>query len=231
MKPLTATTIALISTKGGVGKTTLAGHLAVEAERRGAGPVGLADMDPQGSLSEWWNARKAPTPLFMQTSLAHARRDFAKLKLMGVRLIIIDTPPMPSEPIAAALDLADLIVMPLRPSPHDIRSVRTTLALVAEHGKPVVFVLNMAMVRTRIAREAISLLSQYGPLAPTIVHQRVDYAVSMIDGRTVMEIHRTSAAGKEIASLWRYLEGWCSCSDHDHIPLSPAFDNRFSARA
>ena len=59
--------LAVASQKGGSGKTTLAGHLAVQADRVGAGPVALVDTDPQGSLAEWWNARTAETPLFART--------------------------------------------------------------------------------------------------------------------------------------------------------------------
>ncbi len=56
--------MAFASQKGGSGKTTLAGHIAVQAELAGAGPVAIIDTDPQGSLSDWWNARPAPTPVF-----------------------------------------------------------------------------------------------------------------------------------------------------------------------
>ncbi len=60
--------MSLASQKGGSGKTTLSGHIAVEAERQGAGPVAVIDADPQGSLADWWNARAAETPLFARTS-------------------------------------------------------------------------------------------------------------------------------------------------------------------
>ena len=68
--------LALASQKGGVGKTTLAGHLAVEAEACGHGPVALIDTDPQGSLAAWWNGREAETPLFAQATMGphHCRR-------------------------------------------------------------------------------------------------------------------------------------------------------------
>ena len=66
--------VAFASQKGGVGKTTLAGHLAVEAQARGAGPVALIDTDPQGSLAEWWNGRQAETPLFVKAELGKIGR-------------------------------------------------------------------------------------------------------------------------------------------------------------
>ena len=200
--------VALISTKGGVGKTTLSGHLAVEAERSGAGPVALIDMDPQGSLSRWWNARAASTPVFLESTQRRIGADVGRLGQYGVRLAVIDTPPAPAEVIASAAGLADLIVIPLRAGPHDMHTIGTTLSILKPCGKPIVFVLNGATVGARITGDAVSLLSQYGPLAP-VVHQRVDYAASMIDGRCAMEIKGTSPAAEEIRSVWRYLRGRC----------------------
>ncbi len=200
--------VALVSTKGGVGKTTLSGHIAVEAERRGVGPVALIDMDRQGSLSHWWNARQHSTPLFVESTQGRIGSDLIRLGELGVALTIIDTPPAPFDIIEAAAQLSDLIVMPLRAGPHDMRTLPATLSIVEPLGKPVVFILNGATVGARITNEAVSLLSQYGPLAP-VVHQRVDYAASMIDGRTAMEIKSASPATQEIRALWAYLQRRC----------------------
>ena len=200
--------VALVSTKGGVGKTTLSGHIAVEAERRGVGPVALIDMDRQGSLSHWWNARERSTPIFVESTHSRIGSDLVRLGEMGMGLTIIDTPPAPFNIIESAAQLADLIVMPLRAGPHDLRTLPATLSIVEPLGKPVVFVLNGATVGARITNEAISLLSQYGPLAP-VIHQRVDYAASMIDGRTAMEIKSASPAIDEIRALWAYLQRRC----------------------
>lgn len=108
--------------KGGVGKTTLAGHLAVEAERSGAGPVALLDTDPQGSLAAWWNARAAETPLFVRGDLATLDGQLRQLAEAGVGLVVIDTPPAITDNIAAVVCQADLVVIPTRPSPHDLRA-------------------------------------------------------------------------------------------------------------
>ena len=85
--------IAVASQKGGTGKTTLSGHLAVQAERAGNGPVALLDTDPQGSLSHWWNARAAEAPVFVETSIASLYEDLDRLRADGLGLAIIDTPP------------------------------------------------------------------------------------------------------------------------------------------
>ncbi len=197
--------VVLASQKGGSGKTTLAGHLAVQAERTGDGPVGLVDVDPQGSLADWWNERLAPTPVFVQTAIARLADDIAELDRHGIALVVIDTPPALTSTIGEVIKVADLVVIPTRPSPHDLRSVGATMELVEHLGKPLIFVINGATARARITGEAIQVLSQHGPLAPSIIHQRVDFAASMIDGRTVMELPGDSKSSDEIAQLWDYL--------------------------
>ncbi|MDE2343707.1 MAG: ParA family protein [Betaproteobacteria bacterium] len=196
--------LALVSQKGGVGKTTLAGHLAVAAERGGE-TVALLDTDPQGSLAAWWNSRTAETPLFMRGDLAELRQQLAELEKMGIDLVVIDTPPAITAHIQLVVECADLIVIPARPSPHDLRAVGGTIELVEPTGKPMIFVVNGATQRAKITADAAIALSQHGTVAPTTVHQRVDFANSMIDGRTVGELDANSNSAKEVAELWNYV--------------------------
>lgn len=199
-------TIVTASQKGGSGKTTLSGHLAVEAEHAGAGPVALVDTDPQGSLSQWWNARAAQTPLFARTGLMNLGETLARLANSGVRLTIIDTPPAITESISYVVGFADLVIVPTRPSPHDLRAVGATVDIAERHRKPLVFVLNEATSRARITGESAVALSQHGTVAPVTIHHRVDFAASMIDGRTVMEVVPNSASAREVAELWLYIQ-------------------------
>ena len=194
------------SQKGGSGKTTLAGHVAVQAERAGAGPVALIDTDPQGSLSEWWNLRQAERPNFIGTNFPRLLTDLQKLHADGVELVIVDTSAAIAMAIRDVAVFADLVVVPVRPSPHDLRSVGATVALVEDAGKPLVFVINGAIAGTRITEEAAIALSRHGTVAPVTVHNRVNFATSMIDGRTVMETDEHCRSAEEIAGLWDYLE-------------------------
>ena len=198
--------LAFASQKGGSGKTTLAGHIAVQAELCGAGPVALIDTDPQGSLSDWWNERDSETPVFVKTTVERLRSDIAEVRKLGVQLLIIDTPPAITSTIQMVAELADLVVIPTRPSPHDLRAAGATVEMVEQSGRQLVFVINGATPRARITAEAAIALSQHGPLSPSIIHQRVDFAASMIDGRTVMELDNRSKSPGEIAELWTYLE-------------------------
>ena len=198
--------IAIASQKGGAGKTTLSGHLAVEAEKAGAGPVTLIDTDPQGSLSQWWNARSARSPQFAKVGVFELQSALAHLERSGTRLAIIDTPPAITDSISHVIAHSDLVIVPTRPSPHDLRAVGATVDMAEKFAKPLIFVVNGATPRARITGEAAIALSQHGTVAPVTLHHRVDFAASMVDGRTVGEAVPKSASAKEIGELWSYLQ-------------------------
>jgi chromosome partitioning protein len=181
--------LTIASQKGGAGKTTLAAHLAVEAERTGAGPVAVVDTDPQGSLAAWWNSRTANTPLFAAVDIARLPEHLGSLQRHDVALVVIDTPPALTEVIEAAIAVADVVLIPARPSPHDLRAVGVIVAMAEAARIPFCFVVNGATPRTTIATEALRALAQHGQAAPVTVHQRIDFAAGMIDGRTVGELH------------------------------------------
>lgn len=208
--------IAVASQKGGSGKTTLAAHLAVEAERAGNGPVMLIDADPQRTLTQWWEDRSAAgtfTPgLLKRTGSAPGESEFNLLSDMesmreyGANFVFVDTPPGLTTEIQEAIRFADIVLIPVRPSPHDLRASAATVALARTLAKDTMFVLNGATVRTRICADAILALAQHGPVAPVIIHQRVGFASSMIDGGTANELYPSSKAAQEITSLWRFLK-------------------------
>jgi chromosome partitioning protein len=197
--------LTIASQKGGAGKTTLTAHLAVEAERRRQGPVVVIDTDPQGSLADWWNQRQAETPRFAAVEVSRLAGAMDELRSQGVNVVIIDTPPAFLPIIRAAVQVADLVLIPARPSPHDLRAVGVVVEMAEHARKPFCFVVNGATPRTTIALEAVQALAQHGPVAPVIVHQRIDFAGSMVDGRTVGEVQADSRSAAEIAQLWRYV--------------------------
>jgi chromosome partitioning protein len=203
--------IVVASQKGGVGKTTIAAHLAVHASLVGEGPAVLVDTDPQGSLSEWWDARSDEhAPNGDALALATAKLDdlatkLAELRKNGAAVAIIDTPPALTASIKQAIEIADLVLIPARPSPHDLRAIGATVNMTRRAGKPFLFVINGAAPRANITAEAVAALSEHGRVAPVILFQRTDYAASMIDGRTVMETAATGRSAQEIAELWKYV--------------------------
>ena len=197
--------LAMASQKGGSGKTTLSGHLAVQAHLAGQGPVVLIDIDPQGSLADWWNEREADQPAFAQTTVARLAADLESLRQQGFKLAMIDTPPAITMAIQSVIQVAELIVVPTRPSPHDLRAVGATVDLCDRAGKPLIFVVNAATPKARITSEAAVALSQHGTVAPVTLHHRTDFASSMIDGRTVMECDPGSRSAAEVVALWTYI--------------------------
>lgn len=197
--------LVIASQKGGVGKTTIAGHLGVMADQTGAGPVALIDTDPQASLANWWNQRKAETPLFAALEIPRLREHLEQVSQSGVNLVIIDTPPAVTHTIRSVIAVADLVIIPTRPSPHDLRAVGSTIDLVEAAGKRLVFVINGAAPRAKITGESAVALSQHGTVAPVTLYQRTDFAASMTDGRTVQELDRNSRSADEVAQLWKYV--------------------------
>ncbi len=197
--------IVFASQKGGSGKTTLCGHIAVEAMRTGHGPVAIIDTDPQGSLAQWAMDRNNGQPRLIELDVANLRAGLVQARAEGHQLVCVDTPPSLTREISKALSFADLVVMPTRPSPHDIRAVGITVDMVEWHDKPMIFVINGASPRARITSDAAVALSQHGTVAPCFIHNRVDYAASMIDGRTVQEVKPDGASAREVSEVWAYL--------------------------
>ncbi len=204
--PQTMHVIVFASQKGGSGKTTLAGHIGVQAELSGAGPVALIDTDPQGSLAKWWNCRESDSPAFIHSVFTNLVHDLDEARAQGFKLIVIDTPPAVTKAISEVVSFADLVVLPTRPSPHDLRAVGPTIDICQARKKPMIFVLNAATARARITMEAAVALSQHGTVAPATIHNRTDFAASMIDGRTVMEVEPEGKSAEEVAALWEYIQ-------------------------
>ncbi|MBI1206981.1 MAG: AAA family ATPase [Azospirillum sp.] len=198
--------LVLASQKGGVGKTTLALHLAVAAHEAGAGPVVMVDTDPQGSLASAWNLRAAEQPAMARTSIAEIETTLQELEADGFRLVVIDTPPAITATISSVLALADLVVVPTRPSPVDLASVGVTLDLIEKSGnRPFYFVINAAKPKARLVIQSLTALAQHGRVATTI-HDRVDFPTAMIDGRTAGELDPKCKAATEITNLWKIIE-------------------------
>jgi chromosome partitioning protein len=196
-------TIVVTSQKGGSGKTTLAAHLAVEAERAGDGPAWLIDTDKQGTLSLWHERRESDTPQRAEVSFARLSEGLKTLANSGGAYCFIDTPPTISEQSAAVLGLADLVLIPVRPSPADLWAVSETVALVKEAERSFLFVITQAKAQASITAQSIAALSEHGRVARSFIADRVSYAVAMTGGRTAPELGPKAAAAEEIAGIWR----------------------------
>lgn len=197
-------TIVIASRKGGVGKTTAATVLAVEAERVGAGPVALVDLDPMAGLGAWWRAREADSPQLVEAAQG-LHPALAAAQQSGAKIVIVDTPPSAAPLVAEAVALADLVLIPVQPSPHDLRAVGSTVEIARKAGKAIVFIINRVKPRARLTGEAAIALSQHGTVAPAMLGDRTLYAAAATDGRTPAEIEPAGPAAIEAAELWGYV--------------------------
>jgi chromosome partitioning protein len=194
-------TIVIESQKGGSGKTMLAAHLAVEAERNGEA-VWVIDTDRQATLSLWHERRKNDTPQRLDAPLERIPAALEKVAGQGAAYCFIDTAPTVSEQNTGLLRLADLVIIPVRPSPSDLWAVAETVASVKDAGKPFLFVITQAKSQATITAQAVAALSQHGRVAQAFVADRVAYAAAMTGGNTAPELSAKGHAAAEIEALW-----------------------------
>lgn len=195
-------TIVWNSQKGGSGKTSLCAHVSVEAERAGDGPVYLIDTDPQGTLSTWHETREAETPHRVEVDLSELPAALDAMAQRGAAFCFIDTAPNRGDENAELFRQADLVLVPVRPSPSDLWAVAATVKLLKQAGTPFLFVVNQATLNANITAQAVAALSHHGPVAQTIIGSRVPYAAAMTDGHTAPELIGKGPATAEIAALW-----------------------------
>ena len=199
-------TIVINSQKGGSGKTTLCAHLSVQAERSGDGPVYVIDTDPQGTLSTWHDHRAAELPQRVEVPLAELANGLRLLEARKASFCFVDTAPTRTDQNAALFRLADLVLVPIRPSPSDLWAASATVDMLKAAGIPFLFVLNQAKTNASITAQAAAALSHHGPVAETFIADRVPYAAAMTDGRTAIELTEKGPAAIETAALWNNIK-------------------------
>jgi chromosome partitioning protein len=199
--------IGILNQKGGVGKTTLAVHLAT-ALARNKRRVLLVDADPQGSALDWAAARQTP-PLFPVVGLP---KDSIHKELPALAvnydIVIIDGPPRVYEVSKSAVGASDLVLVPVQPSPYDVWAAKEIIDLLNEVmilHKPTLqraFVINRKIVNTAIGRDVAEALSEYPiPVLQTAICQRVRFAESAAQGGTVFDLEPDPLAAGEMKQL------------------------------
>lgn len=201
--------IAVQNQKGGVGKTTLAVHISYVLSLNGK--VLLLDTDPQGSARDWAAARDEQPPF---TVIALDRptihRDLPAM-VTDYDHVVIDGPPRVSELARSGIIAADLIVIPVQPSPYDVWAAQEVLNLIQEASVfketlKSLFVINRKIVNTAIGRDVVTALTGLGTaVAKSQICQRVAFAESAATGQTVLETEPKGQAAKEIKALVKEL--------------------------
>ncbi len=197
-------TIAIISQKGGAGKTTIAVHLAVAAEQRGL-KTALFDLDPQASASSWSDKRKKPTPAVVSAQAPRLPGLLEQAEAQQAGLVIIDSAPNADTASLAAAKAADLILIPCRPAAFDLNAIGTTLSLATIAGKPAFVLLNAVPSQGRLGEEARGILHSSGiQVADPVLHHLVAFSHAVNDGRTAQEYDGKCKAASEVGLLM----GW-----------------------
>ena len=197
--------LAFASQKSGAGKTTLAGHMAVQAQQGGIANVALIDIDPEASLADWCAQRGEQPVKYARATQADLLQKIESLRADGTDLVVIDTPAALGQSIEAALVVADLIAIPARPCAHDLDAASAIVELVQLSGKPFVFVINGVEANAELPPEVVMTLAQHGPVATTAIPRNIAFVEGMMDGRTVMEIGGEPSPTGNVQKLWEYL--------------------------
>jgi chromosome partitioning protein len=213
---MAAKVFTIAQQKGGAGKTTIACHLAVALAggRNGAArkKVAIVDIDPQQSLARWHGQRvqamgngnaglhlSAVSGWRTQNEVDRLRRD--------MDYVVIDSPPHAETEARIAVRAADLVILPVQPSPMDLWAIQPTLDLAKQEGVPVLLVFNRMPPRGLLAEEMLARAKELGvPIAKSVIGNRVGFAASLLNGYAIGESAPSSRGAREIAALAREVQ-------------------------
>ncbi len=202
-------TIAIVSQKGGVGKSTITRHLAVQAASGGC--VAIADLDAQATTKKWLTRREKaninPKISMLETTASNLTRMHEKAQSLGIDWLFIDTPPAHDDTraVTAAILVADLVIIPTKPSPDDIEAMAQTITLVNDAGQDFVFVLNM-IKRCNLLEQSRKLLTKYGDLSEIEIRDTVAFPEASMQGAAINEINPKHKGSQDIAALWQWVK-------------------------
>ena len=197
-------TIALIAQKGGTGKTTLALSLAVAAEADGRSTL-IVDLDPQASACKWGDRRQADAPSIIDAQPPRLPNALAKAAQAGVELAIVDTPARIEQAAAEAARVADLVIIPTKPSIYDLETLQMSLELIQGRSKrPPVVVLNAVPPHGSRQEQAVQAIHKMGiAVCPAFLGHRVAFEYAAQLGQSAAEYEPGGKAAAEIKALYR----------------------------
>ena len=212
--------VAVISQKGGAGKTTLTLHLATAAALAGYNAA-VIDLDPQASAAKWSDRREAELPVVLSAHASRLKHEMERVKEMGGDVLFLDTAPHSDSAALEAAKIADLILVPCRAAILDMEAIVNTLDLVRTTKKPIFVVMNAVAPQGKEREEAVEAITALGvPVCPHRLVERVAYARSLVSGHTAQEFEAEGKAAQEVEQLHAF-----TCAQLN-IPTHHSEENR-----
>ena len=200
------TVITVANLKGGVGKSTTTIHLATAAQIAGI-PTAIIDIDPdQQAAAKWSDSRNSDHPYVLSAVYSRLPQSISDAESKGIKLIFIDTAAFEQKILTASVKVANLILIPCRPTAQDVQYLTATTEIVANHQKPAAIVLNQVEPRLPETIQARSLITKLGlSLTPMYLSKAVAYQRSIAAGLGVTEYEPNGKAAKEILNLLEWI--------------------------
>ena len=198
-------TVAILSQKGGTGKTTIATNLCVAAEREKQ-TTALIDLDPQASATRWGEYREAKTPAIIATPVSRLTHYLETAEKNGATLVVVDTAPNSGPEALEVARAASIVLIPCKPSMLDLDAIENTVKTAEIAGVPARIVLNGVDARSDLGNQARKVIRQYGvECAPSDLGQRVGFVHAFNHGTGVLEFEPRAKSSQEIKALYAYL--------------------------
>lgn len=194
--------LTIANRKGGAGKSTCAAHLSLMAAKNGLKTI-LIDLDPQKTLETWWKKREEDNPFLTDIDPQKIEEVINHLNDHDFDLCIIDTPGDTSINAMSGLKVADLVLIPSKPTAPDLQAIGRTIATIKSLEKKFLFVITQAVARTKLAMQGASVLSEFGSVAPSTIGNRVAYANAMQAGTSAADEDKLAA--EELDLVWNFI--------------------------
>jgi len=214
--------LTIANRKGGAGKSTCAAHLALEAVKSGLKTI-IIDLDPQKTLEVWWKKREEENPYLTEVDPTKIEEVIDKINSHNFDLCIIDTPGDTSINSNNGIKVADLVLIPSKPTSPDLTAIGRTISMVKNLEKDYVFVVSQTIARSKTAIQGVAVLSSFGIVAPATISNRVAYTNAMNVGSSAAIEDKVAA--EELREIWGFISSKLFESGDKNAKEKIRFDN------
>lgn len=194
--------LTVANKKEGVGKTTFAAHLSIEAIKNGLKTI-LIDLDPRKNLESWWRKRVDDNPYLAEIDLIKFEDVINNIRECNFDLCIIDTPSDTSIATKIGLQAADLVLIPSKPRPSELISIGRTISVVKSLKKKYIFAITQVLTNSKLGLQGISVLSKFGVVIPLTLSNRTSYIEAIKEGSS--STYKDKVSAEELREIWSFV--------------------------